>query len=95
MPAVVRIGDSNEAGGLVTDGALNVLVNGMPVCTHISSVTPHACCGSPGCSIHCYAVTTSGNFTVFANGLPVVFVGVSDSCGHTRVQGSLNVFVGI
>jgi uncharacterized Zn-binding protein involved in type VI secretion len=95
MPSAVRIGDTNQAGGRVIDGALNVFVNGRPVCTHVSSVTPHACCGGKGCSAHCYAVTTAGSFTVFANNMPVVFVGVMDSCGHTRIQGSPNVFVGV
>lgn len=93
MPQVVRVGDANETGGLVTDGPSNVFVNGRRINTHVSGVTPHPCCGSDGCSAHCSANTTTGSATVFAGGKPVVYVGVSDTCGHTRVQGSPNVFV--
>jgi len=94
MPAVVRIGDSNEAGGRVTSGPSTVFVNGKQINTHISEVTPHGCCGKKGCSAHCSAKTTKGSSTVYAAGKPVVFVGVKDTCGHTRTQGSSTVFVG-
>jgi uncharacterized Zn-binding protein involved in type VI secretion len=89
MPQVVRVGDINEAGGKVTDGAETVKVNGITVCTHVSGVTPH-----PTGGIHTSARTTRGSSTVFAEGKPVVFVGVKDTCGHTRVVGSTDVYVG-
>lgn len=93
MPALVRVGDTNEVGGKVTDGPTTVFANGIRVCTHVSGVTPHPCCGSDGCSAHCRANTVTGSSTVFAEGKPVVYVGVGDTCGHSRAMGSPNVFV--
>lgn len=94
MPAVVRRGDQNSAGGVATQGAATVLVNGRGVVPPGSSVTPHPCCGSKGCNVHCSAVTTGGSSTVFAEGKPIILKGDSDSCGHSRAQGSPNVFIG-
>lgn len=94
MPQVVRIGDANQVGGLVIDGEATVFVNGRPIGIHTSRITPHPCCGNDGCSAHCNATTTTGSSTVFAGGRPVLYVGVSDTCGHSRVQGSADVFVG-
>ena len=94
MPAVVRKGDVNSAGGVATQGAATVLVNGRGVVPPGSSVTPHPCCGAPGCAIHCAAVTTGGSSTVFAEGKPIILKGDSDSCGHSRAQGSPDVFIG-
>lgn len=94
MPQVVRVGDANEVGGLVVDGAPTVFVDGRVVGIHTSSITPHPCCGSKGCNAHCNATTTTGSSTVFAQGQPVLYVGVPDTCGHTRAQGSSTVFVG-
>ena len=95
MPAVVRVGDPNQVGGLVIKGAFSVLVNGRPICTHVSPVTPHPCCGGLGCGRHCAAVTTWGSTSVTAEGKPVVYVGVFDSCGHSRALGSFDTSVGM
>ena len=94
MPAVVRRGDANSAGGVATQGAATVLVNGRGVVPPGASVTPHPCCGSKGCKAHCNARTTGGSATVFAEGKPIILVGDSDTCGHARAQGSPNVFIG-
>ena len=94
MPAVVRRGDANSAGGVATQGAATVLVNGRGVVPPGASVTPHPCCGSKGCNAHCNARTTGGSATVFAEGKPIILVGDSDTCGHERAQGSPNVFIG-
>lgn len=94
MPAVVRVGDPNETGGLVIDGDQTVFVNGRPIGWHVSAITPHPCCGNDGCEAHCNAKTTTGSSTVFAGGKPVLYVGVPDTCGHTRAVGSFDVFVG-
>lgn len=93
MPQVVRVGDSNQVGGKVIDGAPSVFTNGKITCTHESRVTPHPCCGRKGCNKHCVAKTTTGSSTVFADGKPIVYVGVGDTCGHSRAEGSNNVFV--
>jgi uncharacterized Zn-binding protein involved in type VI secretion len=94
MPAVVRRGDANSAGGIATQGAATVFVNGRGVVPPGSPVTPHPCCGSKGCDAHCSAVTTGGSATVFAEGKPIILVGDNDTCGHARAQGSPNVFIG-
>lgn len=95
MPKVVRRGDANSAGGLVTGPcAPTVRVNGRPVSVPFDSVTPHPCCGAPGCAIHCVAKTTFGSSTVKAEGKSVIYVGSIDTCGHSRATGSSNVIVG-
>ena len=94
MPAVVRRGDINAAGGVAVKGADSVLANGRPVIQPGSPVTPHPCCGAPGCQIHCMAVTTGGSGSVIAEGRPVILVGDVDSCGHARIQGSPDVVAG-
>ena len=91
--AAVRQGDVNSAGGVATMGASTVLVNGRPLVYPGVSVTPHPCCGSPGCGIHCSASTSGGSSTVFVEGKPVIRVGDSDTCGHARAQGSPNVYI--
>jgi uncharacterized Zn-binding protein involved in type VI secretion len=94
MPSVVRVGDANANGGLAQVGVGTVLVNGRPISVTGNPVTSHACCGSPGCGAHCSASTTIGSSTVFAAGIPVQYVGCTDTCGHARTQGSGDVFVG-
>lgn len=96
MPPSVRIGDPNIAGGLaVFPGAMSVLINGRPACTTGDIVTPHPCCGAPGCDIHCLALTTLGSLSVLAEGKPIVYVGSPDTCFDVRAFGSFDVIVGI
>jgi len=96
MPGVVRRGDFNSAGGsALGPSAPSVRVNGRPVCVPGDRVTPHPCCGLPGCAKHCAASTVRGSGKVRAEGKGVVFVGSSDSCGHSRASGSRNVNVGV
>lgn len=94
MPGVVRLGDVNTAGGAATQAATTVHVNSRGVVFPGASVSPHPCCGSPGCQIHCSAVTTTGSQTVFSEGKPVIFQGNPDSCTHARYTASPNVYVG-
>jgi uncharacterized Zn-binding protein involved in type VI secretion len=96
MPgAVCRVGDKNAAGGVILNGDPTVLVNGRPIAVTGAKVTPHPCCGKKGCPpTHCSATTTSQNFTVLVGGKPVVTVGSSDTCGHARLGGSVNVIIG-
>jgi uncharacterized Zn-binding protein involved in type VI secretion len=96
MPGAVRIGDPNSAGGIATGaGAPSVKINGRSACTPGTKVTPHPCCPRRGCAKHCAASTVKGSTKVFVEGKPLVFVGSSDSCGHSRSLGSTNVNVGI
>ena len=94
MPAAQRQGDPNTSGGINTSGVGSVRVNGRPVVVPGIVVTPHPCCGAPGCGIHCAAVTSGGSANVRAGGRPVIRTSVdSDTCGHPRSVGSPNVRV--
>jgi uncharacterized Zn-binding protein involved in type VI secretion len=96
MPGAVRIGDPNSAGGAaVGAGASSVRINGRPACTPGTGVTPHPCCGRPGCIKHCAAKTTIGSRRVLVEGKPLIYVGSPDSCGHSRALGSRDVIIGI
>lgn len=95
MPAVVRIGDANSAGGLAQKGIATVIVNGRPISVVGDAVTPHPCCGSRGCAAHCSARTTTGASRTYAAGIRVQYVGCVDTCGHPRAQGSPNTVVGV
>jgi len=92
MPAVQRQGDANSAGGVASSGLASVRINGRAVVVPGISVTPHPCCGSPGCAKHCSAVTSGGSGKVRAGGKPIIRTSVdSDTCGHPRSGGSPNV----
>ena len=94
MPNVQRLGDPNTAGGIITSGVASVRVNGRPIVIPGRPVTPHPCCGEPGCGIHCSAVTSMGSSNVRAANAPVIRTGVDlDTCGHARAGGSPNVRV--
>jgi hypothetical protein len=88
---VQRIGDVNDYGAPTTNGdgnstvyANNILVNvnGSAVATHM----PY--------NAHSGIVTANGSSNVFAHNVSVNFTDNPDSCGHVRVGGSSNVFVG-
>ena len=94
MALVVRVGDINSAGGQAIAGHPNILVNYRPAATQGSPVTPHPCCGAPGCGIHCAATAAfPGKPTVLMNGIPTLKTGDVDTCGHTRATGSNNTIV--
>jgi len=94
MPKAVRIGDVNAGGGAaVGPGALSVLINGRAACLTGTSVTPHPCCGRPGCAKHCAAKTTKGSLSVLAENKPINYVGSPDTCGHPRATGSSDVII--
>ena len=88
MPNVVRVGDPDTGGGIVTSGASTVFANGMPVALPGMPVTGH------GDGAHAGPVTVGGSGTVKADGQPVIYVGCADSCGHSRATGSPDVQVG-
>lgn len=92
MPGIVRKGDVNSAGGSAMIGNFNLIVDGKPVVTIGTPVSPHAPC--PKVAIHCRAVTTTGNRSVIVNNKPVNVVGNVDSCGHPRVTGSRTFILG-
>ena len=88
---VQRIGDVNDYGAPTTNGdgnstvyANNILINvdGSSVATHFPL------------DAHSGVVTANGSSNVFAHNVSVNFTDNPDSCGHVRVGGSSNVFVG-
>lgn len=91
MPKLSRVGDTDQPGGAIVRGAGTVFANGIKVGLHVSRITPHAPWGSPH-PPHNSAVTTDGSPTVFAENCPVLRVGSGNSCGHSIVVGSPNVF---
>ncbi len=92
MPQICRIGDTNQTGGAIMRGASTVFCNGIPVGLHVSQITDHAPWGKRT-GQHRAAVTTSASDTVIAEGSQVLKVGSGNSCGHSIVQGSSDVFV--
>jgi uncharacterized Zn-binding protein involved in type VI secretion len=91
MAALSRVGDTNQPGGAIMRGAGTVFANGIKVGLHVSQITPHAPFGKPH-PPHKAAKTTQGSPTVFAEGCPVLRVGSGNTCGHSIVQGSPDVF---
>lgn len=90
MSGLSRLGDVNQEGGAIMRGASTVFCNGIPVGLHVSQLTSHAPWGSPP---HDAASTTDGSSTVFAEGSQVLRIGSGNTCGHSIVQGSEDVFV--
>jgi uncharacterized Zn-binding protein involved in type VI secretion len=95
MPAIQRVGDRNEQGGVILNGDNSVLINGRPVAIESAKVTPHPCCGQQGCPpVHCNAQTTAKTGTVLVNGKRIIITTDVDNCGHQRSGGSPDVSVG-
>lgn len=61
MPGVVRDGDVNGGGGVCSGGVQSVRVNGRAIAVPGMIVSPHLCCGLPGCVAHCIAKTSKGS----------------------------------
>ena len=97
MPqGVVRLGDANTGGGLVTMAGCDptVLVNGRPIAVVAAPVTPHPPCGGPGQYAHCVAHLQFKPGTVLVNGKPIATWPSVDTCGHPRITGSFDVILG-
>ena len=92
MAALSRMGDANQTGGTIIRGAATVFANGIPVGLHVSGITPHAPWGKPH-PPHSAPTTTQGSPTVFAEGDPVLRIGSVNTCGHSIIQGSPDIFV--
>jgi uncharacterized Zn-binding protein involved in type VI secretion len=86
MPAVQRLGDINDGDGEIRDIAQGtVYANGLLIAIDGSFVESH--------DLHIESYTTNGSPTVFINGIPVNRQGDEDECGHTREDGSPDVYV--
>lgn len=93
MPKISRKGDKNTTDGKIIRGAATVFADGKPVGLHVSPITPHEPYGKKPHPPHKDAKTTEGSLNVFAENEKVLFVGATNSCGHTIVEGSDTVFV--
>ena len=93
MAKLSRVGDQNQAGGKIQDGAGTVFANGLQVGLHTSGVTPHAPWSRKAHPPHRSSKTTSGSPTVYAEGKPVLKVGSGTTCGHSIAQGSPDIEV--
>lgn len=91
MPQLSRKGDANQVGGQIIRGADTVFANGIPVGKHVSPITPHAPWGRPH-PPHDAANTTEGSETVITEGCQTLRVTSGNSCGHSIVEGSPDVF---
>lgn len=81
---LVRVGDVNSGGGRVISGESSLRVNGMDVAIDGSPVSCHTNNKGPHVHAHCVASVSS----IRVKGTRLIFVGDTDSCGHTRVSGS-------
>lgn len=92
MPPAQRMGDANNAGGVITSiPQSTVYINGRLAAVNGSIGTTHP--PGPKVTRHNRGVwrTSGGSSNVFINGIPVNFTGNPDSCSHVRVGGSGNV----
>ena len=92
MAALSRKGDANQTGGQIIRGADTVYANGIKVGLHVSGITPHAPWGKPH-PPHDAPTTTDGSPTVIAEGSEVLRIGSGNTCGHSIVEGSPDIFV--
>lgn len=93
MPGIERLFDINTGGGVIVfipQGS--VFANGRRVSVRGSFVAPHPPC--PIVPIHCAAITLCSSSSVFAESIPVNRITDCDSCGHSRLTGSSDVFAG-
>ena len=93
MARLSRVGDKNQAGGEILRGTSTVFANGRKVGARGSQVSEHGPYEEDSHSAHICAVVSVGSPTVFAEGRAVARVGSCNSCGHSMVEGSDNVFV--
>lgn len=88
MKKLSRVGDQNQVGGKIVRGSGTVYANGKKVGLHVSPITPHPKKGNHGS-----AKTTSGSPDVYCDGVPVLRTTSGNSCGHSIIQGSNDIFV--
>jgi hypothetical protein len=101
MPAVQRNGDKNAGDGVATGGVASVRVNNQPIMIPAQPVSAHppygrSLFGRRRKTVHNDGSqkTAGGVASVRAGNKPVVVTTDADTCGHARVGGSPNVFVG-
>ena len=97
MPAVQRNSDKNAGDGVASGGVASVRVNNLAIMIPAQAVSAHPPYGNKGAkTVHNDGSqkTAGGVASVRAGNKPVVVTTNADTCGHARVGGSPNVFVG-
>jgi hypothetical protein len=91
---VQRITDTNDypAAATDSDGNSTVHANDILILVNGSTVEPHV--PRSGGFVHDPTFTANGSTRVFAHNVEVNFTDNPDTCGHPRIGGSPNVFVG-
>jgi uncharacterized Zn-binding protein involved in type VI secretion len=85
MPGILRQGDSNVRGGVISSGDASVRINGVPVAVQGSPITPYKI-GQTRIN----AVTT-GSSPVRVNGRPLTLSTNPDSAGTPMTGTGTNV----
>ena len=85
---LVRLGDTNIAGGAVTAAGCDtsVIINGRPIALALGAVTAHAKHGPTATQLVPSGITV--------NGKPIAVYPSVDLCGDARVTGSTDVMAG-
>ena len=85
---LVRLGDTNVAGGAVMASGCDtsVLINGRPIALALGAVTGHTKHGPTATQLVPSGITV--------NGKPVAVWPSVDLCGDARVTGSVDIIVG-
>jgi len=90
MTFIVKVGDVTADGGVIVGpGWPNITLNGIPLSRPQvgklsgDKIAPHACCGAPGCEIHCVSKVLAQRMVgrILINGLPMVVQGDVALCG--------------
>jgi len=94
MPAIQRMGDSNDGGGAINNiPQTTVFVNNKLVVVEGSLGTSHVPCPIPP---HCAGQwqTVATQTTTIVENKRVVLTTDADSCTHVRIGGSPDTFIG-
>ena len=90
MTFIVKVGDVTADGGVIVGpGWPNITLNGIPLSRPQvgklsgDKIAPHACCGAPGCEIHCVSKVLAQRMVgrISINGAPMVVFGDLPTCG--------------
>jgi uncharacterized Zn-binding protein involved in type VI secretion len=93
MFPICRIGDQNQMGGVIIEGAKTVFAEFQPAAFIGSKLSEHGPWDQNSHPPHINAVVTSGSATVFVEFRPVARLGSQNSCGHSMTQGAKTIIV--
>ncbi|AHE69212.1 hypothetical protein M942_04145 [Enterobacter ludwigii] len=99
MPGAARLGDTGQGHGCfpdtpVTEGSLDISINGLPAARQGDAVALHGCpCPNTPHGMHSRSIS-AGSSTVSFNGKPAARIGDAIGCGGMIASGSGNVIIG-